>query len=185
MKNEQNVEEMETAGVDEGIEEAEALDPAVDSCEADLRAAEETIADLKDKLLRAAAEMENIRRRAQKDKEDAVKFGNASLAKDILGFIDNLERALQQTPQDAPLSPEHRALVDGLHIMNRDILAALERHGICKVVSDGQPFNPELHQAVSEAPATDGKVGVVCQTLQTGYTLNGRLLRAAMVVVTR
>lgn len=163
----------------------EETDLASEACDTRLKAAEATITSLQDKLLRAAAEVENIRRRSQKDKEDAVKYGNASLAKDILGFIDNLERALQVTSLPTELTPEHKALLDGLTLINRDILAALERHGIYKVKSDGQPFDPALHQAVAEAPAGDGPVGVVHQTLQTGYTLHGRLLRAAMVVVTK
>lgn len=153
------------------------------SCSERLESAEKMVADLQDKLLRTVAEMENIRRRALKDKEDAIKFGNAALAKDILGFIDNLERALH--PFSTSENQELKSLVEGLSLMDRDILSALERHGICKIHSDGQPFDPAFHQAVSEVPTEGGQPGIVHQTLQTGYTLNGRLLRAAMVVVTK
>ena len=155
------------------------------ACETRLKEAESALAALQDRLLRTTAEMENVRRRAQKDKEDAVNYGNASLAKDILGFIDNLDRALQPSTQLSTLTPEHKALVDGLVLMKRDILAAFERHGIQQILSDGQPFDPTRHQAVSEVVEEGVQPGCVAQTLLPGYTIHGRLLRAAMVVVAK
>lgn len=184
-KNERvSAEELESP---KGTETAEREEPKPleESCEARLKEAESALAVLQDRLLRATAEMENIRRRAKKDKEDAVSYGNASLAKDVLGFIDNLERALQPSIQLTSLTPEHKTLIEGLILMKRDILAALDRHGIRQIVSDGQPFDPALHQAVSEVADEKAKPGCVYQTLLPGYTLNGRLLRAAVVVVTK
>lgn len=151
-----------------------------------IKVLEESLAEAQDRYVRAFAEMENIRRRALKEKEEAIKFGSSALAKDIIAFVDNLERALQCFPKiEENNEKEMDSFLKGLNIITKDILEALEKHGICKIKSDGQDFDPTFHQAVAEVPAQDGKKGIISQTLQTGYTINDRLLRAAMVVVTK
>jgi molecular chaperone GrpE len=130
------------------------------------------------------ADVENARKRAQREKEDAAKFGASLLAKDVVLFVDNLERALLHSP-NAAAPEEVKSFIDGIAMTAKDVIATLERHGICKINSNGQPFDPELHQAVAEVPTENEPGGMVFDTLQTGYTINGRLLRAAMVAVTK
>lgn len=174
-------------------EESEQEAAAVDSCAARLAAAEEALHQSEERYLRVLAEMENLRRRVAREKEEAIKFGNTALAKDLLAFVDNLERALQCAPlmdqaeeSTQTVVPDIEAFVQGVRLVAKDVVGMLERHGIRKIVSTGQPFDPTLHQAVAEASAVEGETaGTVKETLQTGYTLNGRLLRAAMVVVTK
>lgn len=155
------------------------------ACLTQLQATQEALKQAEGRCLRALAEMENVRRRAAKEKEDAIKFGNASLAKDLLAFVDNLERALQCAPHRGSETSDVQAFVQGVQLVAKDVVTTLERHGICKIASNGQPFNPEFHQAVAEVPAEEGPKGIIKETLQTGYTIHGRLLRAAMVVVTK
>lgn len=183
------------AAPEEGDEAAAVAEesPSSDSCAERLSAAEEALRQSEERYLRVLADMENVRRRAIKEKEDAVKFGNAALARDLLTFVDNLERALQCAPSSdrkdvlpSDLSADVTAFVQGVQLVAKDVIDVLERHGIRKIVSTGQPFDPSVHQAVSEVPSQEGETaGSVKETLQTGYTLNGRLLRAAMVVVTK
>ncbi|GHS92573.1 protein GrpE [Alphaproteobacteria bacterium] len=149
-----------------------------------ISALNEELAEAKNQYLRALAEIENTRRRAEKDREEAAKFGAAALARDIITFVDNLERALKCGPKGEE-GGDVASFVQGIAMISKDILAALARHGVQKLESDGQPFDPALHQAVSEVASPDQKPGLVCETLQAGYTLNGRLLRAATVVVTK
>jgi molecular chaperone GrpE len=144
------------------------------------------VEDLQDKYLRAAAETENMRRRCVKDIEEAAKYANAALARDIIAFVDNLERAVACCPSGDTLPDDVVSFIDGVRLISGEVLTALERHGIKKVATQGAAFNPELHQAISEVEAKNGaNSGEIVETLQTGYTLNGRLLRAAMVVVAR
>lgn len=145
---------------------------------------EKSVKELQDKYIRALAEIENIQRRALKEQEDAAKFGATLLAKDIICFVDNLERAAKCCPKCND-NKEVSSFVEGIHIIVKDILSSLEKHGIKKVESTGKVFNPEFHQAVAEVEAEDHDSGVVVETLQTGYTLNGRLIRAATVTVAK
>jgi molecular chaperone GrpE len=155
-----------------------------------LEAFRKIVEDLQDKYLRSAAEVENMRRRCVKDIEEAAKYANAALARDIIAFVDNLERAVACCPSSEALPDGVVSFIDGVRLISGEVLTALERHGIKKVETKGAAFNPELHQAISEVDAKDGakggaNPGEVVETLQTGYTINGRLLRAAMVVVAR
>ncbi|MDR3285083.1 MAG: nucleotide exchange factor GrpE [Holosporales bacterium] len=156
-----------------------------ESSEKKIEELEETIDFLEKKYLRAVADAENIRRRCTKDIEDAIKFSNSVLAKDIIEFIDNLERAIKFCPVDG-LTEELKSFAEGINITVNNTLAALKNHGIEKIETDGLLFNPELHQAVSEIVSSEGiPSGNIVETLQTGYTINGRLLRAALVVVAK
>ncbi|MDR0631170.1 MAG: nucleotide exchange factor GrpE [Holosporales bacterium] len=140
--------------------------------------------ELKSQYVRALADLENTRRRAQKEKEETVKFGTAGLAKDVLLFMDNLERALGNLPQ-AELTPEMTQFIDGVNMIYRDANSMLERHGVFKIESKGKVFDPEFHQAVSDVAVDGVPSGTVVETLQAGYTINGRLLRAALVSVAK
>jgi len=143
-------------------------------------------ADLQDKLLRALAETQNIRRRAQQEVERERKFGVERFAKDVLSVADNLGRALAALPDDADrLDPALRNVIVGVEATDRELQSVLERHGVKRIDSLGKPFNPEFHQAMMELEDPTVPAGTVVQELVPGYLLAGRLLRAAMVAVSK
>ncbi len=141
-------------------------------------------ADFQDKYLRAMAESQNIRRRAQQDVERERKFGIERFAKDMVSVADNLGRALSALPADREaLDPAQRNVISGVEATSRELLSALERHGVTRVESLGKPFNAEFHQAMMEIEDATVPSGTVVQELIPGYLIAGRLLRAAMVAV--
>jgi molecular chaperone GrpE len=143
-------------------------------------------ADLQDKLLRALAEAQNVRRRAQQDVERERKFGIERFAKDILSVADNLGRALSALPEDADaIDPALRNVIVGVQATERELQSVLERHGITRIESLGRPFNAEFHQAMMEVQDPTVPAGTVVQELAPGYLIAGRLLRAAMVAVSK
>jgi molecular chaperone GrpE len=143
-------------------------------------------ADLQDKLLRALAEAQNVRRRAQQDVERERKFGIERFAKDVLSVADNLGRALSVLPDDTDaIDPALRNVIVGVQATERELQSVLERHGIKRVESLGRPFNAEFHQAMMEVEDPTVPAGTVVQELAPGYLIAGRLLRAAMVAVSR
>ena len=143
-------------------------------------------ADLQDKLLRALAEAQNVRRRAQQDVERERKFGIERFAKDILSVADNLGRALSALPDDADaIEPGLRNVIVGVQATERELQSVLERHGITRIESLGRPFNAEFHQAMMEVQDPTVPAGTVVQELAPGYLIAGRLLRAAMVAVSK
>lgn len=166
---------------------APANDPGTPPEGADARIAqlEAEVARLKDQALRALAEAENVRRRTQRELEDHSKYANANIARDMLPLADNLRRALDT------LTPEERAdeklekFAQGIELVEREFLATIERHHIKKVDPLGQAFDHNLHQAVAQVETADKPAGTIVQVLQPGYTIHGRLLRPAMVVVSK
>ena len=143
-------------------------------------------ADLQDKLLRALAEAQNVRRRAQQDVERERKFGIERFAKDILSVADNLGRALSVLPADTDaIDPALRNVIVGVQATERELQSVLERHGITRIESLGRPFNAEFHQAMMEVQDPTVPAGTVVQELAPGYLIAGRLLRAAMVAVSK
>jgi molecular chaperone GrpE len=143
-------------------------------------------AELQDKLLRALAEAQNVRRRAQQDVERERKFGIERFAKDILSVADNLGRALSVLPDDADaIDPALRNVIVGVQATERELQSVLERHGITRIESLGRPFNAEFHQAVMEVEDPTVPAGTIVQELIPGYLIAGRLLRAAMVAVSK
>lgn len=151
-----------------------------------LAAAQAEIAALKDQLLRALADTENLRRRAQREKEDASKFAITGFARDMLPVADNLRRALEAVAPEALASDEAlKSLVTGVEMTERQLLAGFEKHGLKRIDAMGAKFDSNLHQAMFEVPGTDQPAGTVVQVLQPGYVLNDRLLRPAMVGVAK
>ena len=144
------------------------------------------IAELKDKLLRTLAEGENMRRRLQKEREDTAKYAVASFARDMLTVADNLRRALDATAGDSrdPAEAIH-ALMEGVGLTERDMLSALERHGIRKIDPAGQRFNHEQHEAMFEVPTAEVPPGTVVQVVEVGYMIHDRLLRPARVGIAK
>jgi molecular chaperone GrpE len=143
-------------------------------------------ADLQDKQLRALAEAQNVRRRAQQDVEKERKFGIERFARDVLSVADNLGRALSALPADLEsVDPALRNVIVGIQATDRELQSVLERHGVKRVESLGQPFNAEFHQAMMEVEDPSVPAGTIVQELIPGYLIAGRLLRAAMVAVAK
>ena len=151
-----------------------------------IAALEAELAETRDKLLRALAETENVRRRAQREREDAQRYSLQNFAKDMLSVADNLRRALESLPEDAAEDPVTRNLLAGVAATERELLAALERHGVRKVVPQpGDRFDHNLHEAMFEVEAQGQPAGTIVQVLQPGYVIHDRLLRPAMVGVAK
>lgn len=143
--------------------------------------------DLRDKYLRLAAEMDNLRRRTERDVKDAKSYAIAGFARDMLGVSDNLRRGLEAVPAEALEADETglKALIEGVEMTERSMLAALERHGVRKLEPIGEKFDPHFHQAMFEVPNTEVPNGTVVQVIQDGYTIGERVLRPAMVGVSK
>ena len=140
------------------------------------------VADLKDRLLRAMAETENLRRRAERESEEARKYAVTGLARDLVGIVDNLRRAIEAAP---PPSDEGdgvlKNLLVGVEMTERELLAVLERHDIRAIDPLGEKFDPNYHQAMYEVPDSGKAPGTVVEVTQVGYAIAGRLLRPAAV----
>lgn len=144
------------------------------------------LAGVTEKLLRAMAETENVRRRLEQAAEDRGKYAVSGFAKDMLPIADNLRRALESIPADARESdPLAVKLIEGVELTERALISALERHGVKKVESLGTLLNPHLHQAMMEVEDPSHAAGTIVVEMQAGYTLNGRLIREAMVGVAK
>ena len=143
------------------------------------------IAELNDRLLRALAETENVRRRAQRDREETSKFAVSGFARDVLSVADNLRRALEAVPEDAGDNEALGSLVGGIELTERELVGIFQRHGVEKIDPAGEKFDHNLHEAMFEIPTADAEPGTVLQVVETGYVLNGRLLRAARVGIAK
>jgi len=155
------------------------------SLETQIAQAEAEAADLKDRLLRALAEAENVRRRAERQRDDARKYAVANFAKDLLDAADNLRRAIEHMPEAQVKDELTRTLLAGVTATERTLLAAFERHGIRRLDPKGERFDHNFHQAIFEAENTGKPPGTVVEVLQPGYVLHDRLLRPAMVGVAK
>jgi molecular chaperone GrpE len=143
--------------------------------------------ELKDRALRVAAEMENLRRRTARDVHDARSYAIANFAREMLSVSDNLRRALDAVPAEARNSADagFKALIEGVEITERAMLAALERHGVKKLYPEGEKFDPNFHQAMFEVPNATVPANTVVQVVQPGYSIGERVLRPAMVGVAK
>ena len=143
--------------------------------------------ELKDRLLRTLADMENLRRRTDREVADARTYGVTNFARDILAVADNMERALKalddeiRTKADAGV----KALLDGVELTERELIKVMEKHGVRKIEPQGQKFDPNLHQAMLEIPDASVPAGTVVQIMQPGYTIGERVLRPALVGVSK
>jgi molecular chaperone GrpE len=152
-----------------------------------LELAKAEAADYRDRYLRLAAEMDNLRRRTARDVKDAKSYSVAGFARDMLAVSDNLRRALDAIPADARAAGDagFTALVEGVEMTERAMLSALERHGVQKLEPVGQKFDPNFHQAMFEVPNPEVPNNTVVQVVQAGYTIGERVLRPAMVGVAK
>src|SRR5262249_32102081 len=154
--------------------------------EARIKELEMQQADLTDRLLRAHAEMENVRKRTERDKIESGKYAISRFALDIVGIGDNFNRPMAAVPPGAvEQDPALKSLVDGVQMTERAFLQALERHGVRRMDPLGKQFDPNLHQAVMEQENSEVPAGTVLNVFQPGYMIEDRVLRPAMVVVAR
>ena len=145
------------------------------------------MAELNDKLLRALAELENTRRRAERDRIDAQQYGMMRFGRDMLSVADNLGRALAALPEEsrADLPENVAALIEGVAATERDLLATFERHQISPITPLGEKFDPNFHEAMFEAPGTGQAAGTIIEVIEAGYRIGDRLLRPARVGVAK
>jgi molecular chaperone GrpE len=144
------------------------------------------IDDGKDKLLRLVADMDNLRKRTEREKEEAAKYAITKFARDIVGVADNFERAIASVPSGAAeQDPALQSLVEGVSMTERELVNVLERHGVKRISPQGEMFNPHRHQAMMEQQNPDVVPGTILQVFQPGYLIDDRVLRPAMVVVAR
>jgi molecular chaperone GrpE len=144
-------------------------------------------AEYKDKLLRTLAEMENLRKRTEREVADARLYGNATFARDVLQVADNMQRAFEAMGPELrqQSDPKVKALVEGVELTERELLKVLEKHGVKKFSPAGEKFDPNFHQAMFEMENAELPPGHVAQVIQAGYTLGDRVLRPAMVAVAK
>ena len=145
----------------------------------------EEISDLKDQRLRAIAELENFRKRAEKDQSDALKYGVANFAKEIINIKDNIERAQSSISDEVKTNEAVKSVVEGLDLIAQATVSTFEKIGIKKVESINQKFDHNLHQAMMEIEKDEMEPGTIVQEILPGYTLHDRLLRPAMVGVSK
>ena len=143
--------------------------------------------ELKDRVLRTLAEMENLRRRTEREVADAKTYGVTGFARDMLSVVDNLARALEHLPEEARQNadPHLQSMIEGVELTARDLEAVLGRDGVRKLDPKGQKFDPNFHQAIFEAPDETVPAGTVSQVVQSGWTIGDRVLRPAMVGVSK
>lgn len=182
-QNQENTASQEVEGTAETQEELLSVDEArIAELESALAAAEAKVEEQKDSVLRAKAESENVRRRAETEVDKARKFALERFAGELLPVIDNLERALQSSDTENEAS---KAMYEGVEITLKSFVSTIEKFGMSVVDPQGQAFNPELHQAMSMQESAEVAPNTVIAVMQKGYQLNGRLLRPAMVAVSR
>jgi len=175
---EQQVEEHQDKTAEVISEEQE----KINELELALATTQSTVADQKDSVVRAKAEVDNIRRRAAQDVEKARKFALEKFAGEMLTTVDNLERALQSIDKD---DENNKAITEGVELTLQGLITSLDKFGVKAINPQDQPFNPDLHQAMSMQEVPDVAPNTVIAVMQKGYELNGRLIRPAMVMVSK
>ncbi|AMJ86560.1 molecular chaperone GrpE [Alteromonas sp. 76-1] len=187
--------EQEVSGVDETVQDAEVIQEEQSSPEAEsdatqriyeletaLSEAQATIKEQQDSVLRARADVENARRRAEMEVEKARKFALERFAGELLPVVDNLERAIELTDGE---NEAVKPLLEGVEMTHKSFLSTIEKFGLSLIDPQGETFNPDLHQAMSMQESADHAPNTVMAVMQKGYQINGRLLRPAMVMVSR
>lgn len=174
----------EALGLHEG-EEGEGFANPLQALAAENSRQEEEIASLKDQILRAAAEMENLRRRTQKDVADARAFSISGFARDMLSVSDNLRRALDHVDEADKEQPGLKTLIEGVEMTERELLNGLEKNGIKRIDPKGEKFDANFHQAMFEVPNTEIPNKTIMEVVQVGYVIGERVLRPAMVGVSK
>ncbi|HET7334143.1 MAG TPA: nucleotide exchange factor GrpE [Rhizomicrobium sp.] len=164
-----------------------ATDAPTDAATSELEALRIEVSELKDRMLRAMADAENTRRRAEREKADASSYAISRFARDMLNVADNFARAIDALPAEAreAASPQVRAVIEGVEATDRQLLATLEQHGVKKIDTSDGKFDPNLHQAIAQVPGNGKPAGTIVDVVQVGYQIGERLLRPSMVTVAR
>ena len=179
----ENLEEDTSTKNDEPQNEADSTEE--ENEESEEERLQEEVRALKEDKIRVLAEMENLRKRFDREKIDSIKYGSVNFARDILSPGDNLERALSAINQEEDHPQSIKNLIEGLKMVQKEFSSALEKNGISKINSMNEKFDPNLHQAMMEVERDDLDEGIVVQEIQTGYMMHDRLLRPAMVGVSK
>ena len=181
----ENTAEAVASALEDLADQQEAETPAAEPDPVELLKAENL--ELRDRFLRLAAEMDNLRRRTEREEKDAKSYSVAGFARDMLAVSDNLRRALDAVPAEmrAGADAALTTLLEGVELTERSMLSALDRHGVKKIEAEGQKFDPNFHQAMFEIPNPAVANNTVVQVVQAGYTIGERVLRPAMVGVAK
>ena len=173
--------------ITEAADEILAQDVAEDPRDLEIVSLKTEVAESKDRLLRLAAEMDNLRKRTEREKAEATLYAATNFARDLLAVSDNLGRALQALPQDERdhAGEVERNLITGVELTERELMNVFQRHGIRKLETVGAKFDPNFHQAIFEVPTAEKPPGTVMQEMQAGYAVGDRCLRPAMVGVAK
>jgi len=158
---------------------------SVDELRAEMTRAREEAEKYRDAALRAEAEMQNVRRRADREVEHAVKYGVEKIVQNLLPVVDSLEKAIEAAEQTGADSEATQAIIEGMGLCQRLFLDVISKAGVVTVDPHGEPFDPNLHQAISMVESPDVEPNSVVAVVQKGYSLNGRLVRPAMVMVAK
>ena len=173
----------------ENLEQNSMVDNVTDADNEKQNELEENLRDeieqLRDEKLRLLADMENLRKRSDRDRVDSIRYGNINFARDILSLGDNLSRALDAIPKDAEKTETITNLINGLRMVQREFTSILEKHGIKKIEALNQRFDHNFHQAMMEIESEEVEEGIVIQEIQSGYNMHDRLLRPSMVGVAK
>ncbi len=151
-----------------------------------IRMLNQEVADMKDKMLRALADVDNTRRRSERDLKDTAKFAVTAFARDMLSVSDNLKRALEAIPSDQLESNEQlKTIYEGVEATERELMRSMAKNGITKIEPLDQKFDPNMHEVILEIPSFDKAPGTVMQVVETGYMIHERLLRPARVAIAK
>ncbi len=172
------------------LAEAMAEQAAAEPAPAELDPMEQLVtenADMKDRMYRLAAELENLRRRSEREKDELRRYAATRFARDIISVSDNMDRALEAVSQEAREAADEvtRNLLEGIEMVRRELLSTFEKHDIRRIEPVGEKFDPNLHQAMFEIPNTEVASGTILQVMQPGYVISDRVLRPAMVGVSK
>lgn len=181
-----NIEDLENE-LEEELEAASGAEkPALNKDEI-IAALNDEVVDMKDRALRAVAEMENLRKRTQREVSDARAYAIADFARDMLTATDNLERALMTVPQEARDNADSalKSLIEGIEMTEREMQRLMQKNGVKPILAEGEKFDPHKHQAMFEVPNDQVPAGTVVQVMQTGFQIGDRVLRPAMVGVAK
>ncbi|NNE44566.1 MAG: nucleotide exchange factor GrpE [Gemmatimonadetes bacterium] len=180
-KKERNPAEPDSAMTDGAVAgDVAPLEERVAELEAELEKSRAETAEAADRALRTLAEFDNFRKRTARERQDAQGAGAAAVLLDLLATADDFERALANVPDDAP-----EAFVEGVRMVARGVDEMLERHGVTRLVTEGEAFDPEIHEALSSVPTEDAEPNTVMQEIQAGYRRGDRILRPAKVIVAK
>jgi len=170
---------------DSGAETDKSADPQPENADNRIEALEDAIAEAQQAVLYAQAETQNVRRRLEKDAQDARAYAATGFARDMLSVMDNMQRALEAIPAEVKDEEKWKGLINGIEATGRELQSVFEKNGIKRVAAVGLPLDPNQHQAMVEIPTDEHEPGTIVQEMQAGYVIKDRLLRPALVGVAK